>query len=127
MDVCVAALPLLTPVACFSLLQGVDLWDAAAFGTSNAEAELMDPQQRLLLEAAGEALLASGATILRHPEAAACGVYVGTSFEDYGRLASEHAGVTTFTATGTTASVVSGRISYAFGLRGPAVTVDTGG
>jgi acyl transferase domain-containing protein len=63
---------------------------------------------------------------LQRPEAAACGVYVGVSFEDYGRLASEAMGVTAYTATGTTASVVSGRISYSFGLRGPALTIDTG-
>lgn len=64
---------------------------------------------------------------MQRPEAAACGVYVGLSFEDYGRIASEASGVDTFTATGTTASVVSGRVSYSFGLRGPALTVDTGG
>jgi len=34
-------------------------------------------------------------------------------------------GVTAYTATGNTLSVASGRISYAFGLRGPALTVDT--
>jgi acyl transferase domain-containing protein len=67
-----------------------------------------------------------GNTCLQRPEAAACGVYVGVSFEDYGRLASEAMGVTAYTATGTTASVVSGRISYSFGLRGPALTIDTG-
>lgn len=61
---------------------------------------------------------------VQRPEA--CGVYVGLSFEDYGRIASEASGVDTFTATGTTASVVSGRVSYSFGLRGPALTVDTG-
>ena len=53
-------------------------------------------------------------------------MYVGLSFEDYGRMASEARGVDTFTASGTTASVVSGRVSYSFGLRGPALTVDTG-
>lgn len=34
-------------------------------------------------------------------------------------------GVTAYTATGNTLSVASGRISYAFGLRGPALTIDT--
>jgi len=53
-------------------------------------------------------------------------VYVGTSWEDYGRLASQWLGVTAYTAVGTAASVVSGRISYSFGLRGPALTIDTG-
>lgn len=138
------------------IMQVVDLFDAAAFSISDAEAVLMDPQQRLLLESVAEALMQGGTNTLQasmcsrqtcagkescprfclnqlprcvcvqRREAAACGVYVGTSFEDYGRLTSESAGVTTYTATGTTSSVVSGRISYSFGLRGPALTIDTG-
>jgi acyl transferase domain-containing protein len=104
----------------------VDLFDAAAFSISDVEAVLMDPQQRLLLECVGEALLAGAPHILQRPEAAACGAYVGTCFEDYGRLASAATGVTTYTATGTTSSVMSGRVSYSFGLRGPAMTIDTG-
>jgi acyl transferase domain-containing protein len=107
-------------------MQVVDQFDAAAFAISEAEAVLMDPQQRLLLEAVGELLLQAAGRGSHRPEAAACGVYVGASFEDYGRLASEAMGVTAYTATGTTSSVVSGRISYSFGLRGPALTIDTG-
>ena len=34
-------------------------------------------------------------------------------------------GVTAYSATGNTLSVASGRVSYTFGLRGPALTVDT--
>ncbi len=34
-------------------------------------------------------------------------------------------GVTAYTATGSTLSVASGRLSYTFGMRGPAMTVDT--
>jgi acyl transferase domain-containing protein len=40
-------------------------------------------------------------------------------------MAKHVAGITAYTATGNTLSVASGRISYTFGLRGPAVTVDT--
>ena len=63
---------------------------------------------------------------LQRPEAVACGVFVGVSFEDYNKLAFEAQGLTTYTATGTAGSVVSGRLSYSFGLRGPALSIDTG-
>ena len=89
------------------MMQDVDQFDAAVFGIGDAEAALMDPQQRLLLEMVGEALLTGGSVILRRPEAAACGVFVGSSFEDYGRLTSAAMGPTAYTATGTASSVAS--------------------
>jgi acyl transferase domain-containing protein len=54
-------------------------------------------------------------------------VYVGTSALDYGKLAARYSRQpTAYTATGSLSlSVASGRLSYTFGLRGPAVTVDT--
>lgn len=65
-----------------SFLPGTDLFDAAAFSTSDAEALAMDPQQRLLLEAVGELLLAeaggSAASGRRD-----VGVFVGLSSVDY--------------------------------------------
>jgi acyl transferase domain-containing protein len=54
-----------------------------------------------------------------------CGMYVGCSWQDYSRVAEQALGVTAYTATGIAGSVVSGRISYSFGLKGPAVTIDT--
>lgn len=51
---------------------------------------------------------------------------MGVSSQDYKKLLDSHSkSITAYSATATTLSVVSGRLSYTFGLRGPAVTVDT--
>jgi KS-AT-KR-ACP domain-containing polyene macrolide polyketide synthase/pimaricinolide synthase PimS2/candicidin polyketide synthase FscD len=106
-------------------LHGVADFDADFFGISPREALAMDPQQRLLLEASWEALERSGIdpSGLRGTET---GVFVGTNGQDYVsvlRRATEDLGG--YVATGNTASVMSGRLSYTLGLEGPAVTVDT--
>ncbi|WP_030107614.1 beta-ketoacyl synthase N-terminal-like domain-containing protein, partial [Actinoalloteichus caeruleus] len=55
------------------------------------------------------------------------GVFTGTNGQDYATalMLSQDSGAG-FGVTSNAASVVSGRISYTFGLEGPAVTVDTG-
>jgi acyl carrier protein len=72
------------PVRFGSFLAEADLFDAAAFATSDAEAVWMDPQQRLLLEAVRELMLAqAGSTGIEQAARRDVGVFVGLSTVDY--------------------------------------------
>ncbi|WP_019076034.1 SDR family NAD(P)-dependent oxidoreductase, partial [Streptomyces hokutonensis] len=105
-------------------LKGVADFDAELFGVSPREALAMDPQQRLLLEVSWELLERAGLdpTSLAGTPA---GVFVGTHGQDYGRQTEGTQADEGYLVIGNAASVLSGRVSYALGLEGPAVTVDT--
>ncbi len=94
-------------------------FDARFFGIGPAEALAMDPQQRLLLEVSWEALERAGIdpTGLH---GSATGVFAGIMHAGYGE-----AGAEGYRLTGNLSSVASGRVAYALGLEGPAVSVDT--
>jgi acyl transferase domain-containing protein/D-arabinose 1-dehydrogenase-like Zn-dependent alcohol dehydrogenase len=99
-------------------------FDADFFEISPREAAAMDPQQRLLLEVAWEALEDAGIEpfSLRGSQT---GVFAGSASQDYLARPVEASDAGGYVLSGNSASILSGRLSYALGLEGPAVSVDT--
>lgn len=106
---------------------GLDLFDAAAFGLSEREAETTDPHHRLVLECSWEALESAG--YCPTDPGGLVGVFAGCAFPDYmtahlPRLSAEPGGKQ-LVAAGMERDSLASLVSYKLGLRGPSLTVQT--
>jgi len=99
-------------------------FDAPFFGITNDEASAMDPQQRLLLESAYHAFEDAGLPVSSLKERNV-GVFTGISSSEYRKYVNDNPQKSAYDVTGNLASTAAGRISYIFGLRGPAMSIDT--
>lgn len=107
------------------LKQDVAAFDANFFNISKVEAESIDPQQRMGMEATYEAMENAGIPV--HQLAGTqTGVWMGNFTHDYREQVfrdSETAPM--YTATGTSSTSVSNRVSWFFDFKGPSFTLDT--
>ncbi|MEU6075148.1 SDR family NAD(P)-dependent oxidoreductase [Micromonospora sp. NPDC047074] len=100
-------------------------FDAAFFGISPREALAMDPQQRQLLEVSWEAIESAGVdpTGLRGDRV---GIFAGLTHGGYAAGSADVPdGVVDYLGLGSAGSIASGRVAYALGFEGPAVSIDT--
>ncbi|WP_280410001.1 type I polyketide synthase [Nocardia brasiliensis] len=106
-------------------LSGAADFDPQFFGISPHDAVAMDPQHRLPLEGAWELFEHAGIdpTSLR---GSSTGVFLGVCSGDYCYLTREPAaGLEGRWGLGMMDSLASGRVAYAFGFLGPALSIDT--
>jgi amino acid adenylation domain-containing protein len=108
------------------MIKDVDLFDAALFGLSPAEAAATDPQQRLMFECAWQALESAG----YNPRRQSIGVFAGAGESLYrdlleadSELINSLGGMQITISTGK--DHIAPRLSYLLDLRGPSVPVNT--
>ena len=108
-------------------LDDIAAFDADFFAVSPREARAMDPRQRLALELAWE-LLEDAFVVPETLRGQPVGVYVGAMNDDYAYLTLRGVADTVdhHSFTGVSRAMIANRISYAFGLRGPSMAVDSG-
>lgn len=103
------------------------LFDPLAFGISPREAACMDPQQRLLLEVTWEAFEDAGIP-LEKAARSLTGVFIGGFCMDHllhqMQPSNRHL-VQAHSPVGASMTLLSNRLSHAFDLRGPSLTMDT--
>ena len=117
--------PMASRVRHTGFVRGAELVDSVAFAVSPVEAAAMDPCQRLALEF-GYLSLCDASLDRAALSGSLTGVFLGFAVGEFGQVLRESpAGGSVYAATGSSASIASGRISYALGLHGPCVSYDT--
>ena len=112
-------------------ISGVDEFDPLFFNISPKEAKQMDPQERLFLQHAWMAIEDAGYTRASLQLAAEgdlagqVGVYAGVMYTEYQLFGAEASSRGQRTGVAGSAASIANRVSYAFNLHGPSVTLDT--
>lgn len=102
-------------------------FDADFFNLSPREASAMDPRQRIALELTWE-LLEDAFLVPETLRGEPVSVFLGAMTDDYAALTLRDVAdnLDHHTFTGISRAMIANRISYAFGLHGPSMTVDSG-
>lgn len=103
------------------------MFDPGVFGISPREAGFLDPQQRLLLEITWEALEDAGIP-LDQVSNSLTGVFIGAFCLDQLLQQSQPSNrylLSAHSTVGASMTIISNRLSHAFNLRGPSLTMDT--
>lgn len=101
-------------------------FDHAFFRLSPQQAAAVDPHQRVLLEMSYEAIENAGMT-LESCSGSNTAVYVASFTADFERnLYKDPLNMPLYYITGVETAILSNRISHAFNLHGPSMTIDTG-
>ena len=109
------------------LKQDIRTFDAAFFDLPPKVAENLDPQQRIMLEVVWEAFENAGLDLTAHA-GGNVGVYTGGFMLDHMITqmgVSNRSVINQNTAAGMMMTMLSNRISHAFDLRGPSLSIDT--
>ncbi|TPX07291.1 uncharacterized protein E0L32_010788 [Thyridium curvatum] len=110
-------------------LSSIDSFDISFFGISPREARQLDPSHYMMLEVCWEAFERAGYTSEKI-RGSQTGVYIGASnilshqSLNLGAIRSLE-DLNGHTVTGSAGGTLSGRVSYYFGLQGPAMSIDT--
>jgi len=118
--------PGVMPVSGGYFIEGdIRSFDNSFFGISNLEAMYLDPQQRKLLEVVFECFEHAGLS-LEQMSGTSTGVYVGNFTVDYQTMQTRDLdSLHRYNATGAGTAILANRISHAFNLQGPSVSLDT--